>query len=98
MKATKRESITLERKTFVLAIKNVKRQWGQLSKELRYFPTVFFYALIIAILYLLASPDVQAPYECTEELNQKNRMVEDLIMESQRNVCPPPVLPKGGVG
>lgn len=97
MKASKRESITLERKTFVWATRQLKRQSWQLSRELRYIPTLFFYIIILSILYLLASPDVQAPYECTEELNQKNRMVEDLIME-KKAICPPLILPKGGVG
>lgn len=94
MKATKREAICLEVRTMKRAILLVRMQRDQLTRELRYIPSVIMWGLVIFLIFITFAPKVEAPVECIRENRLLENKLTDALFECQKqNFIEPKILP-----
>lgn len=94
MKATKREAIQLEVRTMKRALRLVRMQRDQLTRELRYIPSVILRGLVIFLFSIVFAPKVEAPVECIRENRLLENKLTDALFECQKqNFVEPKILP-----
>lgn len=94
MKATKREAIQLEVRTMKRALRLVCMQRDQLTRELRYIPSVILWGLVIFVISIAFAPKVEAPVECIRENRLLENKLTDALFECQKqNFIEPKILP-----
>mgnify|MGYP003565253278 CR=1 len=94
MKATKREAICLEVRTMKRALRLVRMQRNQLTRELRYIPSVIMWGLVIFLISIVFAPKVEAPVECIRENRLLENKLTDALFECQKqDFIEPEILP-----
>lgn len=97
MKATKREAICLEVRTMKRALRLVRMQRDQLTRELRYIPSVIMWGLVIFLISIVSAPKVEAPVEYEMKIKLLENKLIDALFECQKNnFVEPRELPIGG--
>jgi hypothetical protein len=85
----------MERRTFAKAFIELKKNSRQLSRELRYIPTIFLYGVMWLLLFLIFPKDIPGENKYENENQILRSQIDDLLLQEQKErICPPSELQK----